>query len=149
VNTVAEQVQWLTDRELVHDVIVRGALAQDAHDWEALTECFDPDAVYVHPSGRLEGASAIVQRSRAALEALDASQHLVGSIRVVVDGDNASATSYFHAQHVRAAAEGGELYVIAGTYSDRLSRRSGTWKIVERVQTYTWRDGNREVVVRR
>ncbi len=92
--------------------------------------------------------TAIVGRARAALEPLDASQHLLGSILVTVEGDDARATSYFHAQHVRAGAPGGDLYVIAGTYRDRLRRGAEGWEILERVQEYSWRSGNPEVIVR-
>ena len=110
--------------------------------------CFAPDAVFVHPGGRVEGPDGIVARARAALGPLDASQHLLGSVLVSVDGDTAEATSYFHAQHVRAEAPGGDLYVIAGTYRDRLRRSAAGWEIVERVQEYSWRSGNPDVIVR-
>lgn len=138
----------LEDRAAIEDVLVRCAIAQDAHDWDGLADCFEPTAVYLHPNGRIEGVEEIVARSRAALGALDASQHLVGSIRIAIDGDSAQATSYFHAQHVRAAAPGGDLFVISGTYGDRLTRRDGTWRISERQQTYTARWGNADVIVR-
>jgi len=132
----------------VHNVITTVAHAQDDHDWARLAECFAPSARYVHPKGELVGREAIVARSRAALEPLDASQHLVGSIHVLVDGDHAHATSYFQAQHVRAAATGGSLYFIAGTYADNFEVVDGSWRIVLRTQTYSWRDGNPDVIVR-
>ena len=118
------------------------------HDWDAYAACFEPDAVYLHPKGRIEGVAPIVDRSRAALGALDSCQHLVGSIHIAVDGDTAHTTSYFHAQHVRAAAPGGELFVISGTYEDVLRRRDGTWRISERRQSYSARWGNPAVIVR-
>ena len=132
----------------IHNVITSVAHAQDDHDWERLAECFAPDAVYVHPKGELTGPADIVARSRAALEPLDASQHLVGSIHIVVDGDHAQARSYFQAQHVRAAATGGTLFFIAGTYADDFGIVEGSWRIVRRTQTYSWRDGNPDVIVR-
>ena len=142
------QLQSLVDRNDVHDVLVRCAIGQDAHDWQAVADCFEPDATYLHPGGRIEGSDGIVERARAALTPLDASQHLLGTILVTITGDEAGSTTYFQAQHVRAAAPGGSLYLIAGTYRDRLTRRDGSWRISERVQTYTWRDGNRSVIVR-
>jgi uncharacterized protein (TIGR02246 family) len=141
-------LQILIDRTQVTDVIVRTALAQDARDWQAVADCFADDAVYLHPGGRMDGVEAIVERSRRALQPLDASQHLVSSIHVSVEGDTASSTAYFQAQHVRKAAAGGELYTIAGTYRDTFSRQRGQWRIVERRQEYSWRDGNPAVIVR-
>ena len=69
---------------------------------------------------------------------------------VEIDGDAAEAVSYFQAQHVRAEAVplGGAHFVIAGTYRDTLRRIDGTWRIVQRRQSYSWREGNASVIVR-
>jgi ketosteroid isomerase-like protein len=136
------------DRQAVYDLVVGYVLALDQRDWETVSKCFASDAVFIHPAGRVEGPDAIVGRARAALDPLDASQHLLGSILVTVDGDDAQATSYFHAQHVRAGAPGGDLYVIAGSYRDRLRRGAEGWEIFERTQDYSWRSGNPDVIVR-
>ena len=53
-----------------------------ADPWAEVADCFVPDAVFVHPGGRVEGSSGIVARAQAALGPLDASQHLLGSILV-------------------------------------------------------------------
>jgi hypothetical protein len=141
----ADPAQAALDRFAIQDLIARGAQAQDDHDWDLLASCYEPDATYIHPTGQLDGADAIVDRSRRALSSLDASQHLVGSILVTLDGEEAEAISYFQAQHVRNDAEGGPMLIIAGTYRDRLRRCDDEWRIVERRQTYTWRDGNAAV----
>ena len=132
----------------IHNVITGGAHAQDGHDWVRYGETFAVDARYVHPKGELEGRDAIVDRSRKALTPLDASQHLVGSVVIDVDGDTAHAVSYFVGQHVRADAPGASLFVIAGTYDDQFERRDGRWQIAVRTQSYSWRDGNPDVIVR-
>ena len=139
-------------REAISEVLATVAHSQDANDWDRLAACFWPDAVYRHPGGVIEGCHDIVERSKAALGQLDASQHLVGSLTITVhpDGRSASASAYFQAQHVRAAAApgGGSLLIIAGTYTDRLEQRDGEWRIAERVQAYSWREGNSGVIVR-
>lgn len=134
----------------IHDLLVRLAIAQDDHDWDALTACFAPDAVYDHPGGRLVGVDHIVARTRTALTPLDASQHLIGTILVEVDpGDErATASSYFQAQHVRHGTEGGDLLTIAGTYRDELARGARRWQITHRTQSYSWRHGNPDVTRR-
>ncbi len=143
-----DDVRRVIDQQAVNDLLVGYVLALDRRDWETVARCFASDAVFIHPAGRVEGADGIVGRARAALDPLDASQHLLGSILVTVEGDDAQATSYFHAQHVRAGAPGGDLYVIAGTYRDRLRRDADGWAIFERAQDYSWRSGNPEVIVR-
>lgn len=142
------ELEALRARADVHDALVRLALAQDANDWETLTDCFEPDATYDHPGGRLEGAAEIVERSRNALARLDGSQHLVGSFLIEVDGDAATSTSYFQAQHVKRDTPGGDLLIIAGIYRDRLRRRDGRWRVAHRTQEYSWRDGNPAVTKR-
>lgn len=137
-----------SDENAVRNVIARTAITQDARDWEGHAACYLPDARYTHPKGEIEGAEAIVARSEGALSKLDVSQHLIGTVHVVVDGDSAESTAYFVAQHVREAAEGGRLYIIAGTYRDTFTRFEGEWRIAHRRQTYSWRDGNPGVIIR-
>ena len=144
----ADELRDVRARQAINELLVRYVLGLDHRDWAAVAACFAADAAFIHPGGRADGAEAIVGRARAALEQLDASQHLLGSILVTVAGDEAQATSYFHAQHVRAAAPGGALYVIAGSYDDRLRLSADGWEIVERVQGYSWRSGNPAVIVR-
>jgi SnoaL-like domain len=79
----------LADRAAIQDVLVRVAFAQDANDWEALADCFRPDATYAYPGGDLVGADSIVGRARTALTPLDASQHFLGTILVTVEGHQA------------------------------------------------------------
>ena len=142
------EVRALQDRADITNRISRLAYAQDTKNWDAIRAAYAADAVYVHPGGRLEGADEIVDRTRNALQALDASQHLIGTISIYVEGDTASSLAYFQAQHVRADTPGGELYTIAGSYADFWVRTSDGWRIESRTQTYHWRSGNRDVVAR-
>jgi 3-phenylpropionate/cinnamic acid dioxygenase small subunit len=141
-------LQRLMDRQEIADLCARYTYALDTRDWALFESCFTDEPAFVHPGGRLEGIEPILARSRGALESLDASQHLLGNVVAEVDGDTARATSYFQAQHVRAGTQGGATYIIAGSYTDILTRTAGGWKIAERVQVYLWRDGNRAVVKR-
>jgi 3-phenylpropionate/cinnamic acid dioxygenase small subunit len=144
----ADALRPLLDRQEIVELCCRYATALDAKDWVGLRSCFTADPVFVHPGGRLAGADAIVARSREALGPLDVTHHLIGTVVVEVDGDQARARCYFQAQHVRRQAPGGDTYVIAGRYADRLVRLDEGWRIAERQQTYLWRDGNRAVVTR-
>jgi hypothetical protein len=140
--------QDLLDRQEIAELCIRYTFALDTKDWALLESCFAPSPAFVHPGGRLEGFDEILGRTSAALNPLDATQHLLGNIDVEVDGDTARSSCYFHAQHVRAGTPGGDLYVIAGRYQDTLIRTDAGWRITERVQTYQWRNGNRAVVAR-
>jgi len=138
----------LLDKQEIAELCAKYAYALDQKDWSALRGCFTDAPVFVHPGGRIEGIDGIVNRTRGALEPLDASQHLLGNIVVDVDGDTARSICYFQAQHLRTGTPGGDTYIIAGSYSDTLTRTPQGWRITERVQAYSWRDGNRAVVAR-
>jgi hypothetical protein len=145
VVSVAAEVR---DRVEIAELCARYMTALDTKDWVLLESCFASAPVFVHPGGRLEGFAAILARTSAALAPLDITQHLLGNVVVSVDGDHARVSSYFHAQHVRAGTDGGDLYVIAGRYDDAVTRTADGWRITERTQTYSWRSGNRAVVAR-
>ena len=140
--------QVLLDKQEITELCVRYTTALDTKDWALLRSCFTDAPVFVHPGGRLSGFDKILARTSAALNPLDATQHLLGNITVEVAGATARSVCYFQAQHVRAGTPGGELYIIAGRYADSLERTPAGWRIAERVQTYMWRDGNRAVVAR-
>ena len=141
-------LQELLDKQAVADLCTRYVLALDRQDWPEVADCFVADAVFTHPGGVVDGADAIVGRARSALAPLDSSQHLTGSHTAEIAGDEATAVTYFQAQHVRSAAADGPLYTIAGSYSDRLRRTDAGWRIYHRDQKYAWKSGNPAVIVR-
>jgi ketosteroid isomerase-like protein len=137
----------LLDREEIVAVCVRYAIALDRRDWALLRRCFVPDVVAEYEGiGSLEGYDAVEAVCRRALEPLAASQHLLGNHEVAVDGDVAHCSTYFQAQHVRPGTEGGDLYVVAGTYTDRLARGDDGWRIAHRRLDVVWTDGNPAVL---
>ena len=145
--TSDDVVRGLLDREAIVAICVRYATALDSRDWPLLRTCFQPDVVGEYEGiGTLDGVDAIESVCRGALEPLDASQHLLGNHVVEVTGDDAVHSCQLHAQHVRAGAEGGDLYVVAGSYTDRLRRTPDGWRITHRRLAVTWTDGNPAVL---
>lgn len=137
----------LSDREQVIEVAVRYCTAMDTRDWPLLRRCFVEDAVVSYQGfGELRGLASLTEFLDGILSPLDATQHMVTNFTVAVDGDEATASCYLHAQHVREAAAGGPLYVVAGTYRDSLARTDGEWLIRRRDFTVTWVDGNSAVL---
>ena len=92
------------------------------------------------------GYAGIEEVCRGALGPLTASQHLLGNHVVELDGDDGRATCYFQAQHVLTGTEGGDTYIVAGTYRDRVVRAPEGWKIAERQLTVLWTQGNERVL---
>ena len=139
-------LRTLVDERDVVAVATRYCRALDTKDWALLGEVFLSDATadLASPT-RLEGIEAITARIRTALSHLDESQHLVGNHEVAIDGDAATHRCYLQAQHVRAGAEGGPNWIVAGRYEDRFARTPEGWRIAHRTLTVMWTEGNAEV----
>jgi hypothetical protein len=137
----------LRDRLDIIELHHRYAWALDHREWKQLEECFTADGGvdYGDLGGEFRGAAEIAAFCRQALEGLDASQHLIGNTMIELDGDRATATCYFHAQHVFNGAPGGDTYIVAGTYSDVLARDHGGWRITRRTLSPSWTEGNPDV----
>ncbi len=134
----------LEDRLAITDVLYQYATALDTRDWDLLRSCFTADGVadFLEFGGVNEGRDAIVTLCGGVLSGLDASQHLIGNPRVVLDGDKATATCYFQAQHFLTSPAGGNTYLVGGTYVDRLVRTDEGWQIEHRTLHCSWQDGN-------
>jgi len=141
-------MRQLIDRAAVLDVVVAYATALDTRDWAGLESLFTDDAeVDYGPSvGAAHGPQAIAAVLRRTLEHLDATQHLMGNSVVRVSGDEASHTGYVQGQHVRRGVPGGDLYLVAGRYEDRLRRTPDGWRFTYRTLVRSWSQGNRAVV---
>jgi 3-phenylpropionate/cinnamic acid dioxygenase small subunit len=142
-----DRVRSLAHRAEIVDVAVRYATALDRRDWSLLRTCFTADATVDYEGmAPVVGRDAVVEVCRGALEELDASQHLLGNHSVELTGDTARAECYLQAQHVRRGLVDGETYIVAGTYSDRLTRGEDGWRIEHRRLTVSWTDGNAAVL---
>lgn len=137
----------LIDERNIVAVATAYTWALDQRRWDDLREVFTPDATADLASpDRLIGIDAIIGRICAALEPLDDSQHLVGNHEVVLDGATATHRCYLHAQHIRAAVNGGPHYIVAGRYDDELARTADGWRITHRTLKVMWSEGNPSVV---
>lgn len=142
------QLRELTDRAAIIDLAVAYAAAVDNRDWDRLATLFADDAHWEYPAGRQrhEGPAAIVAYIGSAIENLDATQHLNGNHVVTVRGDDAEHSCYYHAQHIRRGAEGGDNFLAGGTYHDRLRRTPDGWRFVSRSIRGVWAEGNPAVL---
>lgn len=121
----------------------------DQRQWKWLVQLFT-DPVHVDYSA-LSGEDAadvtpamLVDGWSTSLGALDATQHLVGSVLVDVDGDDATATSQFQAMHTFD----GDTWTLGGHYAFRLRRSDVGWRIAAVAMTPTWSRGDDDLVAR-
>ena len=124
----------LDDWHAVYDVLVRYAHAIDGRDFEAVGACFAEDAHAIYAGEELPPErSAIVDFLRRNVTS-EVSTHMVGGVRIALDGDRATTEQTAFAAHLEA----GRVRLRGLRYRDRLERRDGAWQIVERVHEPVW-----------
>jgi hypothetical protein len=134
------------DVHAIEQVLYRYAVAVDTYDLDAFDEVFTPDAqLDTSVTGTLTPAEYRA-RCEQVLPGLDATHHLLASPLVEVDGDRATAHTYYQAQHARNGCPGGSLLMIGGWIDDELVRTPGGWRIARRRGRAVWFDGNPAVL---
>lgn len=134
---------WLAIVRLTHDY----CWALDTREWDALHGVFDPDVEADLGGGApLHGVAAVIERVSAVLGGLDASQHMVSTHQISLDGDVATGRCTVLAQHVRRGTEGGSTFLFGGWYDDEYRCEAGRWRITRRRIVARWTEGNRAVI---
>lgn len=146
---MAYDLQTLSDRAEISELIAAYSTALDFKRWDDLKDLFAADAYCDYGSlGMPEGPEAIVALISGTIGDLDATQHLVGNISTQVNGDTAEGTCYLISQHIRKSVEGVNHYFIGGAYVDRYVRTTQGWKFAYRRLVRMWTEGNRDVIAR-
>jgi len=126
------------DKAEIELLLTRYARACDNRDFDAVAECFTPDAQAEYSGVRLPPGVANIKAHVAQLAALTLTQHIVGSVSVEIDGDHARCESYALAHLVRATGDGHEVVHRGLSYSDQLVRTPKGWRIRERIHRVLW-----------
>jgi len=143
------QIEKIVDKQKIIDLTIAYTWIIDRGPRENLNEIFTDDAVFIIDVRRLNGLDEILGKIERTLGGLSASQHLISNHQVLIDGDNATCSCYLHAQHTLHGTEGGDNYVMAGRYVDKLIRVGTEWRIVERELILDWVEGNPKVLARK
>lgn len=148
--TVDPQLQLLTDRAAISDVLHRYATGLDTRDWTLYRSIFTDEVEMDFSSigmaaGRVK-ADDWVERARVLFAGFDATQHLSANHVHDIRGDEATCTSYMRAEHFVLTSEGENYYTMGGYYINRLVRTSYGWKLAAVTLTVTWNRGNRHVL---
>jgi len=121
-----------SDRFEITELLNRHQIAIDLRDTTAYADLFAPDGEFESPFGTARGTEAIQEMTRGLHEQgfTEGKRHLTGPMTVEVNGDEAQALSYWWVAETREAPG---VYS-TGTYTDRLRRIDGRWKILHRKQ---------------
>ena len=123
-------MQSFSDVQGISEQLTQYGCALDSRAWSSLERLFTEDAVVDYGElGVFNERAAIVGVVREFLEQCGPTQHLIGNIRIQVNGETAQSRCYVQATH--AAREAGDrgLMLLWGEYQDELQRTSDGWKI--------------------
>lgn len=126
------------DRAEITELLARYAIACDRREFDAVGECFVEDGQATYSGKRLEPGRAAIVAHLQPLGSLPLTQHVVGTVSVIVDGDRATATSYTVVHLVRPAGDGHEVVHRGLSYDDRLVRTIDGWRFAERFHQVLW-----------
>lgn len=126
-------METLLEAAEIERVLNLYATALDGRDWMALEGVFSRDATaHYEGIGHFDGRDAIVELVRSVLSQCGPTQHLLGNVRIEVDGDEAQAKCYLQAIHAGLGDYEGRTLTVWGEYRDRLQRTGEGWRIVHR-----------------
>ena len=119
----------MSDRDGILAVLAEAAWVFDHREWDRMADVFTPDAVAYGQ----RGLDAITANTIRYLGNCGPSQHLIGTHRITVEGDTATATSYVRAFHASAPGKPAQYWDFLGEYRDELRRTPQGWRISARV----------------
>lgn len=126
-------IDTLLQERRIERVLNRYATALDGRDWSALDDVFASDATaYYEGIGSYNGRSAIVKLIKTVLSGCGPTQHLLGNVRIEVDGHEARARCYLQAIHVGVSMYAGSKMTVWGEYRDTLRLTTEGWRITHR-----------------
>ncbi|MGI8331273.1 nuclear transport factor 2 family protein [Actinomadura scrupuli] len=141
----AMNVQEISDRLLIGEVLTRYTLAVDTGQWDLLNAVFTPDAVIDYTSaGGVKGVRDEVRGWLAeVLPTWPGRQHFIGNVSISVDGDAAIVTASFTdtLAPTRDAVSADAPGIIrgGGWYHHRMVRTPDGWRSRELVEEQLWR----------
>jgi hypothetical protein len=135
----ASLLEGIADEHAVRAVIYRYCRGVDRRQFELVRSCYHPDAWDDHGFYR-GGVEGFIARAQAGLARYERTMHFTGNLYIEFEGEAARSEAYTVAYHRLAAdASAPERdYVVGLRYLDRFERRSGEWRISERVCVFDW-----------
>lgn len=136
-KTVRQFATEVADREAIRECIFVNARGVDRCDEDLLRQSYWPDATDEHLDF-VGNREEYIRWAMPLLRGMDQTQHLIGNILIRIDGDHATAETYFQAYH-RVTNEGRCFDVISsGRYTDQFEKRNDIWRVLKRIAIIDW-----------
>lgn len=140
-------LQSLCDERDIVRGLSRFARILDTKSWDKLHDVFAEDIQFDYgTAGEQQGIDALRANMTRFLDRCGNTQHLIGSILVDIDGDNAISRAYVQARHQGVAAAKGDIFDTNGEYVDLWQRGPQGWRIVRRDALWTTFAGDPAVI---
>ncbi len=143
------RLRRLEDRNAISERVIAYAISVDRADWAMFSANFtDPVFIDFSAAGlpaRDFARAEFVAFARGGLAGFTARQHLSPNHVIEfdpADPDRAVCFSYMYAQHYLPGAEGGDFFLMRGSYTNSLRRTAEGWQIERLVQHVSWPEGN-------
>lgn len=130
-------IETLLAKQEIYDLLCDYMHAQDRLDPQLHRAVFHDDATtdYGHQRG---SADDFVVWAQSALASMIATHHMLGQVRIDIEGEIGFGEVYFQGFH-RLELEGEvKDLTISGRYVDRYEKREGRWKIAHRTELVDW-----------
>ena len=134
-NALQRQLDVLTAKDQIRDVLYRYARGVDRKDVKLLKSCYHPDAIDAHWSfigNGQEFAEEILKTHQ--MGAVPVYKHFITNILIELDGDRAFCeSSYLFTQSMQLDDRRRAAMTAEGRYLDVFERRDGEWRIFHRL----------------
>lgn len=130
-------------QQIIINTVNQMAFAADSRNWSLCRTTFAGE-VFVDYTSMAGGepatipADALISSWEGLLPGFTATQHLLGSHVVEVDGETAVCNAHFQATHILDD----ETWTLGGRYHFRLQNNGGTWQITAITMTALWSVGD-------
>ncbi len=142
----------LNDEAELRELIHRYAFGLDTRDWDLWrgiftdevlidTSDYEPD-----PPPRRLPVDVYVSYVSRLFAGFEATQHFIGTHRIVVGAEAATITAHFRAEHWATTPHGGDRYTMFGTYVDECVRIRDGWRISAVKLGLVREEGDRDVM---
>jgi 3-phenylpropionate/cinnamic acid dioxygenase small subunit len=141
-------MQTLLDEREITRGLSRFARILDNKKWDELSDVFAEALSFDYGAGgEQQGIAALRANMTKFLDICGATQHLIGSILVDVNGDEALSRAYVQARHQALGASGGPVFDTNGEYIDRWERRPEGWRIIRRDAVWSTLTGDPAIIL--
>ena len=131
-------LQALSDKIEIHELLARYARGVDSKDWELWRSVFTPDAALDYSSaGVISGSrDEVAAWFEQGLSGVPMTQHFISNVEIELDGDRAKVTAMFYNPMQLPGMS--SLSYCGGYYHHDMVRTSGGWKSQRLVEENLW-----------